>query len=84
MPTNEYRRHATECLCIADGTTNPEHKMLLIAMAQAWLRLARQAEDLSADIVSGPNAPPNEAYKSWASVSVLTLGKLSRFLQRPG
>jgi hypothetical protein len=45
MAMNEYRRHAAECLAIADdATTNPNNKILLIAMAQAWLRLAQQAE----------------------------------------
>ena len=45
MAMNEYRRHAAECLAIADDTTtNPNNKILLIAMAQAWLRLAQQAE----------------------------------------
>jgi hypothetical protein len=45
MATNEYRRHALECLSIADAiTTIPENRMLLIAMAQAWLKLAQRAE----------------------------------------
>jgi hypothetical protein len=44
MAVNEYRRHAAECLCIADDIVDPQKKMLLIAMAQAWLRLAQQAE----------------------------------------
>ena len=40
MAINEYRRHAVECLCIADeGATSPENRMLLVAMAQAWLKL---------------------------------------------
>jgi hypothetical protein len=45
MLINEYRLHAAECLCIADDITNPQYKMLLIAMAQAWLKLAQQAEE---------------------------------------
>jgi hypothetical protein len=45
MAMNEYRRHAAEFLAIADDTTtSPNNKILLIAMAQAWLRLAQQAE----------------------------------------
>jgi hypothetical protein len=62
MPTNEYRRHAAACLCIADETANPDHKMLLIAMAQAWLTLARRAEDdLAADTFYEPPPPPAKA-----------------------
>jgi hypothetical protein len=45
MATNEYRRHALECLCIADdNATSPENRMLLVGMAQAWLKLAQRAE----------------------------------------
>jgi hypothetical protein len=60
MAINEYRRHAFECLCIADDTTtNPENRMLLIAMAQAWLKLAQRAEqDLCVDIPYQPSSPP--------------------------
>src|SRR5271166_2078513 len=39
MGLEEYRRHAAECLRIADGITDPQNKMLLIAMARlgsAW------------------------------------------------
>jgi hypothetical protein len=45
MAMNEYRRHALECLWIADeNTTSPENRTLLVGMAQAWLKLAQQAE----------------------------------------
>jgi hypothetical protein len=45
MAINEYRRYAAECVLVADGMTNPGHKVSLLAMAQAWLKLARRAED---------------------------------------
>lgn len=61
MAMNEYRRHAGECLSIADEVTNPQHKMLLIAMAQAWLRLAQQAErNLAGHLVYELPSPPAE------------------------
>ena len=45
MALNDYRRRAVECLCIADeNTTSPEYRMLLLGMAQAWLKLARRVE----------------------------------------
>jgi hypothetical protein len=45
MAMNEYRRHAAECLAIADDiTTSSNNKILLIAMAQTWLRPAQQTE----------------------------------------
>jgi len=60
MAMNEYRRHAWECLCIADeNTTSPENRTLLLGMAQAWLKLAQRAEQNPfADIGSQPNSPP--------------------------
>ena len=45
MVMNEYRRHAADCLRIADNSTiSAEDKIVLTAMAQAWLRLAHRAE----------------------------------------
>jgi len=45
MAINEYRRYAAECLLIADGITDPKKRISLLAMAQAWLKLARRAEE---------------------------------------
>jgi hypothetical protein len=60
MPINQYRRRAVECLCIADeNTISPESRMLLVGMAQAWLKLAQRAEqNPSAEIVSETTSPP--------------------------
>jgi hypothetical protein len=60
MAINEYRRHALECLCIADeNTTSLENRMLLVGMAQAWLKLARRAEqNPSAEILWQTTSPP--------------------------
>jgi hypothetical protein len=44
MPADEYRRHAIECLRIADEIINARSRVLLIDMAQSWLRLAQQSE----------------------------------------
>jgi hypothetical protein len=59
MAINEYRRHALECLYIADdASTNTENKMLLIAMSQAWLKLAQRAEQYPfVDILYQPSSP---------------------------
>ena len=58
MAMNEYRRHAAECLLIADEITDPNNKLLLVAMAQAWLRLARRAEEnLTRDFVYETSSP---------------------------
>jgi hypothetical protein len=48
------------CLCIADeNTTGAENRILLIGMAQAWLRLAQQAEqNPSAEVLWQTASPP--------------------------
>jgi hypothetical protein len=59
MATNEYRQHAAECLSIADDITiSPKSRLELLAMAQAWLKLAQLAEANSGvDIVHQPASP---------------------------
>jgi hypothetical protein len=60
MAINQYRRHALECLCIADeNMTSSENRMLLVGMAEAWLVLARRAEqNASAEILLETTSPP--------------------------
>jgi hypothetical protein len=60
MAIHQYRRHALECLRIADeNMTSPENRMLLVGMAQAWLVLARRAEqNASAEILLETTSPP--------------------------
>ena len=42
MAMNEYRHHAAECLSMADDITiSPRNRLVLLAMAQAWLKLQR-------------------------------------------
>ena len=62
MAINEYRRHAAECLAISDDiTTSSRNRILLIGMAQAWLRLAQQTErDLVAETVPQQLSPSIE------------------------
>jgi hypothetical protein len=44
MKLNEYRHRAADCLRIADEISGPQNKILLIAVAQAWLKLAQKLE----------------------------------------
>ena len=69
MAINQYRRHALECLSIADeNTTSPESRMLLVGLAQAWLKLARRAEqDPSAELLSETTSPPLAATAAYLS-----------------
>ena len=42
-----YRRHAAQCVRIAQQTENPSDKALLLGMADAWLRLAEFAKEMA-------------------------------------
>jgi hypothetical protein len=63
MAMNEYRHHAAECLSIADDITiSPRNRLVLLAMAQAWLKLAQRAEaNPDADIVHQPACASSSA-----------------------
>jgi hypothetical protein len=39
----EFRRRAAECVRLAQEAETPQHKTLLLEMAQKWLQLAEQA-----------------------------------------
>ena len=41
---DDYKRQAAECARIADKTKEPDAKAMLLSMAEAWLRLAKEAE----------------------------------------
>ena len=61
MSVDKYRRHAVECLRIAEGVPDPRNRMLLIDMAQSWLVLAQQAEkNPTTDPVHETPPPPSE------------------------
>ncbi len=40
---DEYRRRALECVALSQFAENSEYRVLLLGMAQAWLRLADYA-----------------------------------------
>jgi hypothetical protein len=41
---DEYRRHASECVRLAQEAQSAGDNSLLLRMAETWLRLAEQAE----------------------------------------
>jgi len=44
MRAPSYREHAFECLQLANTSSEPETKAVLIDMAHAWVRLAELAK----------------------------------------
>jgi hypothetical protein len=49
----KYRRNAAQCLEMAGVVKDPQSKASLMAMAQAWVRLAEQA-DKNDSTLKGP------------------------------
>jgi hypothetical protein len=41
-----FRSHAVECMRLAQEANDPEHRSLLLVMAQSWAILAESAEKI--------------------------------------
>ena len=41
---DEYRRYAAECVRVAQTTSNPNDKQLMLEMVQKWCELAEKVE----------------------------------------
>jgi hypothetical protein len=59
MSAEECRRHAADCIAVAERVADSDSKARLLEMASAWLRLAEQADKNSkTDLVyETPPAP---------------------------
>ena len=59
----EYRRNASECVAITAFFVDPRQRATILALAEAWDRLADQAEKnarLSAGSLADLSSPPEE------------------------
>jgi hypothetical protein len=43
--SDQYKRRAAECVRMSERTDSADDKMMLLQMAQTWMRLAEKAED---------------------------------------
>jgi hypothetical protein len=68
MTISKYRRYAAECLLISDGTTDPQNRISLLAMAQAWLKLAQRAEQAAS--ANPLDQPPSAEASSSAEATI--------------
>ena len=41
---DEYRRYAAECVRVAQTTSNPNDKQMMLEMVQKWCELAEKVE----------------------------------------
>jgi hypothetical protein len=57
---DQYRRNASECIAITAFFVDPQQRATILALAEAWTRLAEQAEK-NEHVVRSPTTatPPN-------------------------
>jgi hypothetical protein len=61
MMREDYRRHAAECVALAEQTSDPIAKLTYVGLARAWLGLADLADkNAHTDIVyESPQKSPH-------------------------
>jgi phytoene/squalene synthetase len=53
----QYRRNASECVAITAFFIDPQQRAAVLALAEAWNRLAAQAEKNEQAVLSTTDAP---------------------------
>jgi hypothetical protein len=53
MNVESYRRYAADCVRQAQGEETPESRNILLNVALAWLRLAKQTEAIDTEAEDG-------------------------------
>jgi hypothetical protein len=51
----EYRKHARECVELAEKARAEHHRALLLGMAEKWLKLASQAQHEAELLANDPD-----------------------------
>ena len=54
-----YRSYAAKCVKISRNIPDPSEKLVLLAMAQSWLKLAEQAAEAAETVVPHEPALPD-------------------------
>jgi hypothetical protein len=57
----QYRRNACECVAITAFFVDPQQRAAVLALAEAWNRLAAQAEKNEQVVLSTTDAPPQSS-----------------------
>jgi hypothetical protein len=56
---SDYRKRADECVTIARTARTMAQRTMLLHIADTWLRLARDAEEMSSPAVANGKSPPS-------------------------
>jgi hypothetical protein len=57
----QYRRNASECVAITAFFVDPQQRAAILALAEAWNRLAEQAEKNEQIVLTATDAPPQSS-----------------------
>jgi hypothetical protein len=57
---DQYRRNASECVAITTFFVDPRQRATVLALAEAWTRLAEQAERNEQIVLPPPGHPPSQ------------------------
>ena len=60
MNVESYRRYAADCVRQAQGEETPEDRNILLNVALAWLRLAKQTEAIDAGAADDGSEPVDD------------------------
>jgi hypothetical protein len=60
---DQYRRNAAECVAITTFFVDPRQRATVLALAEAWTRLAEQAERNAQIALPLPSHPPPQPSK---------------------
>jgi hypothetical protein len=60
----QYRRNASECVAITTFFVDPSQRATILALAEAWTRLAEQAEKNEQIAPPPPGYPPPQRNKN--------------------
>jgi hypothetical protein len=55
---NQYRRSASDCIAITAFFVDPRQRATILALAEAWTRLAEQAEKNEQIVLPPPSDSP--------------------------
>jgi hypothetical protein len=60
---DQYRRNASECIAITAFFADPRQRATILALAEAWSRLAEQAERNEQMVLPPVSDPPPQSSK---------------------
>jgi hypothetical protein len=61
---DQYRRNASDCIAITAFFVDPQQRATILALAEAWTRLANRAEKNAGDVLVATIGMPRQPSES--------------------